>query len=283
MNNISFIKKQFISYIDKIIENDKISHCYLFEVDDFDKDLFFIKSFIKMILCHKSYEEVCNSNDPIILQIDSNNYPDIKVIEPDGNFIKKSQLMSLQKEYQNTSLLDNKRIYIILHAECLNSSSANTILKFIEEPEDDIIAFLVTDNRYHVIDTVLSRCQVLTIKENAFSFYNDDLCEIVLNCFVSPTNFFIQYNYLYQNIFTDKSCTIDILKNIEKVLVSYINSRYVNDYILDKKYSNILEKIPQNKILLILNVIESEILRLNYNVNFKLWLDSFYSKIILGG
>ena len=41
--------------------------------------------------------------------------------------------MSLQKEYHNTSLLGNKRIYIIMHAECLNASSANTILKFIEE------------------------------------------------------------------------------------------------------------------------------------------------------
>ena len=39
--------------------------------------------------------------------------------------------------------------YIIKNAERLNPSSANTILKFLEEPEDNIIAILLTNNRYN--------------------------------------------------------------------------------------------------------------------------------------
>ena len=57
---------------------------------------------------------------------------------------------------------------IIKETEKLNASSANTILKFLEEPEDGIIAILLTDNRYHVLDTILSRCQILSLKENEF-------------------------------------------------------------------------------------------------------------------
>ena len=49
-------------------------------------------------------------------------------------------------------------------ADKLNMSSANTILKFLEEPEDDIVAILVANNRYAVIETILSRCQVLSLK-----------------------------------------------------------------------------------------------------------------------
>ena len=32
--------------------------------------------------------------------------------------------------------------------------------------QNDIIALLLTDNRYHVIDTIISRCQILTLKED---------------------------------------------------------------------------------------------------------------------
>ena len=43
------------------------------------------------------------------------------------------QLLELQKEYSNTSLLNNKRIYIIKNAEKMNQASGNTILKFLVE------------------------------------------------------------------------------------------------------------------------------------------------------
>lgn len=283
MEEFSVVKKQFISYINKIIDNHMISHSYLVEIDDYEKDYDYIISFIKMILCNISYEELAISNNPILSLIDSHNYPDIKVIDPDGNWIKKTQLLNLQKEYNNKSLLDNKRIYIINHAECLNASSANTILKFLEEPEDDIIAFLITDNRYHIIDTILSRCQVLTLKENHYSYHYDDSCRFILNCMIHPTDFFIKYNYIFNNIFVDKLVTIDILMNVEKILITYINSQYILDFELDKEIKSIFNSTSENDILFLLKIIEEELERLKFNVNFKLWLDSFFSKIILGG
>ena len=57
-------------------------------------------------------------------------------------------------------------LFIIYNAEKLNTSSANTILKFLEEPEENIIAVLTTDNRYQVLDTILSRCQNLVFAPN---------------------------------------------------------------------------------------------------------------------
>ena len=145
MGNNSLIKNNFINYIDNFILNNKISHAYLIEVDNYEDDLKYIYDFIKMILLNCEYEKIDNNSD-IIKQIDSNNYPDIRVISTDTSIIKKSQLLELQEEYNNKSLLDNKRVYIILEAEKLNDSAANTMLKFLEEPEDDIIAFLITNN-----------------------------------------------------------------------------------------------------------------------------------------
>ena len=45
------------------------------------------------------------------------------------------------------------------------------MLKFLEEPEDDIVAILVTDSRYDLLDTIISRCQVLSLINNE-SFIN---------------------------------------------------------------------------------------------------------------
>ena len=113
-------------------------------------------------------------------------------------------MIDLQKEFKNKSLYDNKKIYVIKEAEKLNASSANTILKFLEEPEKDIIAFLITTNRYKVIDTILSRCQILSLKENNFDLFLDDSNVDFANYILNPDLFFINYNELVKNEYSDK-------------------------------------------------------------------------------
>lgn len=284
MSEVSVVKENFIKYIDKIVVNKKISHAYLIEVDDYLNDSKYIFDFIKMILCECSYQNLKVSQDKIISLIDSNNYPDIKVIEPDGNWIKKGQLLELQKEYSNKSLFGKKRIYIIKNAEKLNTSSANTMLKFLEEPEDDIIAFLVTDNRYHVLDTILSRCQILNLRENAFDLEDGDNARLIdlLDCILNPKSFFIKYNFLVNDIIADKVKFREDLYKIEDVLIGYLNFKYSNCQNKKNELYDMLSKIEDNVIIKCISVIENEIPKLDYNVNYKLWLDSLFSKLVGG-
>ena len=144
------------------ITSNKISHAYLFNISSSVNAFPFIFAFIKSILCpiHKLNNDNCTECN-ICKAIDDGNYPDISIIEPDGQFIKKEQLVNLQKDFTTTSLYNGKKIYIIKYAENLNASSANSILKFLEEPEKDIIAILLTKNVNNVLPTILSRCQVL--------------------------------------------------------------------------------------------------------------------------
>lgn len=279
---VSFIKKNFINYIDKVIKNGKVSHAYLVEIDDFDDDSKYLFDFIKMILCECSYQELVNNKDKIISLIDSNNYPDIKIIEPDGNWIKKGQLLDLQKEYSNKSLFGKKRIYIIKNAEKLNLSSANTMLKFLEEPEEDIVAFLVTDNRYHVLDTILSRCQILNLKENRLSFSNNDDLIDLLDCILNPKNFFLKYNFLVNELISDKFKFKEDLFKIESILINHLNLKYSVDKEKDANFSDMLSEVDDNIIIKCISIIEGEIPKLDYNVNYKLWLDSLFSKLVGG-
>lgn len=280
--DLSYTKKNYINYINKLVVNKKISHSYLIEVDNYEEDFKYVMSFIKMILCDIKYDELETSNNNILKQVDDNNYPDIKIIEPDGSMIKKSQLLELQSDFSNTSLLDNKRIYIIKYAEKLNVASANTMLKFLEEPEENIIAFLITDNRYHVIETLISRCQILTLKEDYLLENSDENIVDLLKCFINKDDFFLKYNFFVNTYIVDKNIAKEKFTLIENIFINYLNYKYISTNLSDD-FISILNKIDSNDLLNYLSIIEEELPKLDFNVNYKLWIDSLFSKFILGG
>ena len=273
----SYTKDRFIKYINNVIDSNKISHAYLIELNNYDEDYKYVIDFIKMILCNVKYEELDKSDNPIIKQIDNDDYPDLYVVSSNTSVINKILISDLQKEFANKSLLNNKKIYIIKEAEKFNAASANTILKFLEEPGENIIAFLLTNNRYHIIDTILSRCQVLSLLEDQFDTEVDDKIIDLLDFIINPKNYFINYNSFMKDIFVDKNDFIDKINKIESLIVSYID-----------KSNNIesINSILSNKIIDdyvdIISVLEEELPKLNYNVNMKLWLDSLFARLIGG-
>lgn len=153
------------------INNGKLSHAYIFDSNG-NSDVFdIVLSFVKMILCKDIYDE--NEKSLICKRVDDGNYLDVKVIEPDGMWIKKDQLLDLQSEFNKRSFEGTKKIYIIKNAERMNPQTSNSILKFLEEPVDDIIAILVVDNVNLLLSTIISRCQL--IKLNKKNFENSTL------------------------------------------------------------------------------------------------------------
>lgn len=83
----------------------------------------------------------------------------MKQLEPDGQFIKIDQIRDLISAMTKTSIEEGRKIYVIHHADRLNTSSANTLLKFLEEPEGDVTAILLTENYQAILPTIQSRCQ----------------------------------------------------------------------------------------------------------------------------
>lgn len=154
--------------IDNTILKNHYAHAYLIETNGYDLGLDFAITFAKAILCpnYNKGNPVCN-NCTQCLAIDNNNYVELKIINPDGNWIKKEQLIDLQTEFNKKSLLGSKKVYIINKAEKLNANSANAILKFLEEPKEGIVAILVTDNSYQLLDTIVSRCQMISLNGQA--------------------------------------------------------------------------------------------------------------------
>jgi len=283
MENVSVVKKKYINYIDKVIKNNKLSHSYLIEISDYENDMKYVLDFVKMILCNISYEELESSTNPIIHQIDHNNYPDVEIFEPDGSFIKKAQMISLQKEFNNKSLLDNKRIYIIKNVDKFNSASANTMLKFIEEPEENIIAILLTENRYSVIETILSRCQILSLKEfNTIRDIDSNLKEII-QYVLNPNNFFIHYSKIINELIVDKNAAREQFLKVEDVIIGFLNHKYSRKSEKNDMINSLFSGIDEKKLIQIISILEEEISKLEMNINYKMWLDCLFSRLTVGG
>ena len=91
--------------IENQIMNEKLSHAYLIDANGYSKSLDFSIALANDILSK------CNNTEQ------KDNILDLKIIESQGQWIKKNQLEDLQIDFSKKSILGNKRIYIINEAE----------------------------------------------------------------------------------------------------------------------------------------------------------------------
>ena len=102
----------------KSLEQNKVSHSYLFIGKQGIGKKLIAKDFAKGILESELYE----------------NNPDLLYIEPDGNSIKIEQIRQIQKEIQEKPIVSNKKVCIIDDADKMTKEAQNCLLKTLEEP-----------------------------------------------------------------------------------------------------------------------------------------------------
>ena len=268
------------------IKSNRISHAYLIDENNNKLAYNFVLSFIKEIFCVGVSEEEKNI---IFKRIDDGNYPELKVIEPDGLLIKKQQILDLQKDFSMSAFEGKKRIYIIRDCEKMRPETANSMLKFLEEPESDIIAFLMTNNINNILSTIISRCQIIRLGNDVV---NDDVCEFdeLVFSFIDSIETIGKKTLLYENksIFNDIGLKnrellvkffdklVDVYYDIMKIIISKKKDVSINNYDKLVKYcdNNDINKIL-NKINYIVDAKDS----IMYNVNCNLLVDSLILNI----
>lgn len=267
LNNLDHIIR---SYNEK-----KLSHAFLIETNNYEKCFNDLKQIIKVINCENEYKNKCNICN-LCYQIENETLPSFIHIIPEGSTIKKNQVIELKEKMLTKPIYSKYNIYVISNAEKLNTSSSNTLLKFIEEPEDNIIGFFITNNKENMIDTIKSRCQIIYQYYNEENVNLDDEKLATIEDYIKNIELDNKYALLYnKNIFLEKNYTREEIINIFTEIFKIYNIIYTeeNSEILNK-YSYISS---QNKIKIIskLKVINNTIDRLNMNGNINLILDSF--------
>lgn len=146
------------------IKRNRLAHAYLFEgkkgTGKRDIGILLAKSFFCENLIDYAPCESCKN----CKRIDSGNHPDVHIVEPDGLSIKKGQIQALQEEFSKTGVESSKKLYMIIHADKMTVNAANSLLKFLEEPNANTIAILMTEQYHKILNTILSRCQLLSFQ-----------------------------------------------------------------------------------------------------------------------
>ena len=264
--------KEFSLILEKYIKKEKINHAYMIETN-VNERLEIAKELVKKIISFDENSSIENLN---------NNF-DLEILRTDSQTIKKEEIINLKEKFKTKSIYNSKRIYIIEESEKLNSSSANTLLKFLEEPEENIIAILVTKNRNLVIDTIVSRCQVIRFYQKESDLFECDLeySDAIFD-FIMTIEEKKEKSIAYIN-------NIDLKKYIDRQNISdfLIKLLYVYNDVFHKKidlpieyYFNYEDKIEiisknntLNEIKNKINAINECIERNKYNANIRLLLD----------
>ena len=217
-----------------------LSHAYLIDANNYEFAYDFVFSFIKMILCPHHYSkstiDKCDSCN-ICHRIDDFNYSDIRIIESNSFVIKKEQLLDLQSDFSTFSIEGNYRVYVIKDCEKMNKQASNCILKFLEEPNESVIAILVTNSIGKVLDTIVSRCQVVRLcnpvalsnrssLENFAFFYCNSRDDVVnfLECDLNKTIM----NSVLEFILYFEENGLDVLIFIKKMWYNSIKTKEDN-------------------------------------------------------
>lgn len=149
----------------KSIENNQISHSYLFiGIEGIGKKLL-ATEFAKAILCLGD-NKYCN-NCKSCIEFDGNNNPDFLYIEPDGNSLKIEQIREMQKKVQEKPIISNKKVYIINDADKMTLEAQNSLLKTLEEPPEFATIILIGTNENAFLATIKSRCMIIHFNQIA--------------------------------------------------------------------------------------------------------------------
>ena len=146
------------------LQKGQLSHAYLLSGSNGTPLLEIARFFAKSILCDDPSPLACNSCITC-LRVDDDNYPDFFVFDGSKSSIKKEAVATIESSFEKKAF-ENKgiRIYILHLIENMTIEAINSILKFLEEPGQQIFAFLTTNNENSILPTIISRCQVLRMK-----------------------------------------------------------------------------------------------------------------------
>lgn len=266
----------------------KNSHAFLLVTNNINRCMDDVVDIVKNINCIKDAKPNCDCN--VCNTINSFTNPDFIIIKPDGKEIKKDQILNVIDSFSTKPLISKYSTYLILEADKMNDSSANKILKFLEEPEENIIGFFVTDKVNAILPTIKSRCEIYNYHFGGNSIL--DLLEITEDEYASCYN--LSFDLLGRLNGEPKFMLMADTKNIAKkerneldLLFKILRKFYVIKYenIQNNLYNNldflnpILETIETNDISLIvkrIKILDNIINDLSVNVNKELIINKFF-------
>jgi DNA polymerase-3 subunit delta' len=151
-----------IEVLRRSLLNGKTAHSYLFEGVSGSGRKKTALALIQALFCTALPDDACGLCSSCH-KIEHGNHPDIHLISPlpDKRDISVDQLRELQHDLSLRPYEAPRKACLIDPAERMNASSANSLLKTLEEPPGNALIILLTENAGMLLPTVRSRCQLM--------------------------------------------------------------------------------------------------------------------------
>jgi len=210
--------------LNNIIKNKSFANGYIFYgpegLGKKQNALQFIKEIFKQSSPSKNIEE----------RITNNNHPDFLLVQPDSlladkrsksynlekieksrsDIIKVSQIRNIKFFLGQKSIDSEKKIVLIIDAHLLNEAASNCLLKTLEEPSNGIF-ILLTSKLNLLLDTIISRCQLIR-----FRSFSSKQINFILKDYLDQTKLNINAKLKFEDlIISANGSPGQLLKNIE--------------------------------------------------------------------
>ncbi len=175
--NNFFMNAEVNTCLNNIIKNKSFANGYIFYgakgLGKKQTALQFIKEILKQSSPIENIEQrITNNNHPDFLIIEpesltatkSSGSSDLtKIIKSGSEIIKIAQIRNIKTFLSQKSINSEKKIVLIIDAHLLNEAASNCLLKTLEEPSNGIF-ILLTSKLNLLLDTIISRCQIVRFR-----------------------------------------------------------------------------------------------------------------------
>lgn len=255
--------------IENAINNNKLSHAYLFYGEIGVNLERVVLNSIKIIFEKLLKKEIAIDN------INDLNYYDFKMIEPnnDGLIVKEKVNNAISNLYESSLTSDNLKILYIKDIDLGNKFSLNRLLKFIEEPVQNLIIFMSSNHYDRIISTIKSRTQNIYVKPETFTNKINNLKENI-----KSTNHLTLLANIYSNINEIKESDIEIFEKTYFEMMTIFEKSLDNSNYLKIELNKIWNKNNNN---FVLNIMQFFYYQIQTKINDQFPLFPEYKELLL--
>jgi len=270
--NNFFLNEEVNTCLKNIIKNKSFANGYIFYgaegVGKKQTALRFIKEIFKQSSPTENVEE----------RITNNNHPDFLIIEPDSQLetkssrssdlektiksgseiIKIAQIRDIKTFLGQRSINSGKKIVLIIDAHLLNEAASNCLLKILEEPSNGIF-ILLTSKLNLLLDTIISRCQIVR-----FRSFSSKQIKSILKEYLDTSKLNGNLNFKFDDLINSANGSPNqLLKNIEiwndfsDEIISKLDSPIKNSLEILEISKSISEKLEIFQQICLVNLIQT--------------------------
>ncbi|MBO8233031.1 DNA polymerase III subunit delta' [Prochlorococcus marinus XMU1419] len=270
--NNFFLHEEVDICLNNIIKNKTFANGYIFYgAEGLGKKqtaLQFIKEIFKQSSPKENVEE----------KITNNNHPDFLIVEPDSLYksknsgssdlektiksgseiIKIAQIRNIKTFLSQKSINSEKKIVLIIDAHLLNEAASNCLLKTLEEPNNGIF-ILLTSKLNLLLDTIISRCQIVR-----FRSFSGIQIKSILKEYLDNSKLNIHTKLKFEDLINSANGSpnqllqnIQILNDFSNEIISKMDSPIKNSLEILEISKSISEKLEIFQQICLVNLIQT--------------------------